>query len=197
VLAGVLVEVGGVAVAASGHRNVEQRTGGGFVEDGVGGVGGGSLGGVHSYGVAMIDVFSQIIPAKNNAGAVIEPLRGQPVRLGVDCGDTPPVAVAHRVLLGRWVIRVVQRGRGVVSRVRMRSPMAMRCPRAPATVGAPASILSWWMRQERASDYLLGPREAGTSTPVPNEAQSSATLPCRSSPSQSTRIGCYTAASTT
>ena len=38
-----LIQVGGVGVAAAGHRDVQQGTVGGFAEHGVGGVGGDAL----------------------------------------------------------------------------------------------------------------------------------------------------------
>ena len=38
-----LIQVGGVGVAAAGHRDVQQGTAGGFAEHGVGGVGGDAL----------------------------------------------------------------------------------------------------------------------------------------------------------
>ena len=59
VLAGALVEENRVGVTAPGHGDVGQCAGGGFAQDGVAGVGGDALGGVHGDGVAVGDVLAE------------------------------------------------------------------------------------------------------------------------------------------
>ena len=96
VFGGALVEVGGVGVAAAGHRDVEQCAAGVFAEDGVAGVGGDALGGVHGDRVAEADVLAQVVAFEDDAGAVVEAFGGNAIGLRVDAGHPPPVPVAHR-----------------------------------------------------------------------------------------------------
>jgi hypothetical protein len=74
-----------------------------LAEYGVGGVGGDPLGSVHGDRVAVGDVLPYVVAVEDDAGAVIESLRCQPVRFGVDRGDAPTVSVAHRVSFSRLV----------------------------------------------------------------------------------------------
>ena len=90
------VEVGGVGVAAAGHGDVEQCAAGVFAEHGVAGVGGDTLSGVHGHRVAEADVLAEVVVVEDDAGPVVETLGSKAIRLGVDRGDAPAVAVAHR-----------------------------------------------------------------------------------------------------
>ena len=79
---GRLVEVGGVGVAAAGHRDVEQGAGGVLAEHRVGGVGGDALGAVHGNGVAQNDVLAQVLILEDGAGPVIETFGGDAISGG-------------------------------------------------------------------------------------------------------------------
>ena len=56
-----LIQVGGVGVAPSGHRDVRQGAAGVFAQHGVGRIGGDALCGVHGDGVAVGDVLTDIV----------------------------------------------------------------------------------------------------------------------------------------
>lgn len=58
-------------------------------------VGGDALGGVHCDGVAEAEVFPDVVVIKDDAGFVVEALGRNMIRLRIDCGDPPSVAVAH------------------------------------------------------------------------------------------------------
>ena len=84
-----LVQVGGVGVAAPGHRDVEQGAAGAFAEDGMGDLGGDALGGVHGNRIPVGDVPTQVVAGEGGAGTVIESAGGDPGVVGVNGEDLP------------------------------------------------------------------------------------------------------------
>jgi hypothetical protein len=70
--------------------------------------------GVHRDGVAVGDVLADIVAREGAQFVVVQTAREKPVVVRVDRGDTPAVAVTHRVLLCARVAGVAQRDRGVV-----------------------------------------------------------------------------------
>src|SRR6185312_1632816 len=90
-----VVEVGVVGVAAAGHGDVGHGAGSSFSEDGVAGVGGDALGGVHGGGITQSDVLGEVVAVEDGAGTVGEAFCGKPIGGGVDARDAPAVAVAH------------------------------------------------------------------------------------------------------
>jgi hypothetical protein len=91
------VDVGVVGLAAAGHGDVGHRPAGAFADDGVGGVGGDALGRMHRNCVAQGDVLGEVVGVEDDAGVVGKALSGNPIRVWVDGGDAPAVAVADLI----------------------------------------------------------------------------------------------------
>jgi hypothetical protein len=94
-----LVEVGGVGVAPTGDRDIEQIAGGALAEHGVAGVGGSAFGRMHGGGVTQSDVFEQIFIVEDGAGPVAKTLGDDAIGGCVDRGNPPSVAVANGIHL--------------------------------------------------------------------------------------------------
>ena len=81
--------------------------------------------------------------------------------------DAPAVAVAHRICSAAVQSSVLRSGMAVSFwRLMMRSPTAMRCPRAPVTVGASAPTVSWCRRWLRASAISVVSQTSSASLPA-------------------------------
>jgi hypothetical protein len=113
-LGGALIKIGSIGAAASGHGDVGQCARGVLAQERVGGVGGDALGGVHGDGVAVGDVFADIVVGEGAQCLVVEAAGDDAVVVLVDPGDAPALSVAYRALFGGGVAGVAQCDGGVV-----------------------------------------------------------------------------------
>jgi hypothetical protein len=88
-----LVQVRLVVAPTAGHRHVQHRAGGGVTEDGLAALPGDTLRRVHRGGVAERHVLTDVIPGEHDAGRIGEPFGRKTIRVGVDRGHPPAVAV--------------------------------------------------------------------------------------------------------
>lgn len=90
------VEVSSVGIPTAGHRNVQQGAASVFTEDGVAGVNGHPLGGMHGDRVTEADMLAQVFRFKESAPIVVEPFGNNTIRLGIDGHDAPTISITHR-----------------------------------------------------------------------------------------------------
>ena len=126
---------------AAGQTDVGDRAGRGLArQQGVAGVGGDALGGVHGHRVPQMGVLAQVIARQDRDRAVVDAPRRDPPHIGVDGEDLPALTVANRSASAPRSVRVEMST--VFCRVITTSPTATRCPRAAATVGTSSPIRS-------------------------------------------------------
>ncbi|SIN23693.1 Uncharacterised protein [Mycobacteroides abscessus subsp. abscessus] len=99
-----VVEAHGVGMPAAGQTDVGDRAGRGLGrQQGVAGVGGDALGGVHGHRVPQMGVLAQVIARQDRDRAVVETPRRDPPHIGVDGEDLPALSVANRIGVGTTV----------------------------------------------------------------------------------------------
>ena len=133
------VQVGVVGPAAMRRRYVKCCAGGLFAQHGVAGAGGDGPGRVHRGGIPVGDVLTHIVAVEDGAGS--SDSRRAAIRLrsastAATCQRFPlRTGSAAGTSCSAWAILIVESLR----RRMIRSPIAMRCPRAAVTVGGKAS----------------------------------------------------------
>ncbi len=96
-----LVHLAVVGFAPARHRHVQPCAADVFTQHSVRGVRGGALASMNRDRIAVGDVVAQVVAAEGGAGARASSACGDPIVFGVDRDDSPPVAVADHVGIGR------------------------------------------------------------------------------------------------
>jgi hypothetical protein len=137
----------------------------------VGGVGGDALGGVHGDGVAVGDVFANVIGVEDADRVVAEGRAAMRLFSGLMAVTRQrwPLRTGISWAAGSLVLRSSMVGS--LRRVMKRSPTPTRCPRAAVTVCACASMASWCSRWLSASAISVVSQISSASLPAPVSAR--------------------------